>query len=316
MTPARLPAHATSLREVIGEHEVVAFSIGPSGESWLVLALETLDYRSGNNLFAKTRHDAPQRYRVLSVRDGQVEVDLTIEGEPFNIHLVQPFAGGLLLACARCCRRGPDDVDLNGRLYAMDGTFKQALLLGDGIESLHATRRGALWASYFDEGVFGNYGWDVPVGASGLVSWSAQGEKQYEFDAVGAPGSISDCYALNVATDDDVWCCYYTDFPLVHLRGGRVVSVWPNPVAGSHAFAVGAGHALFAGSHEAHHEFHLVQLGANGTGRLVRSFELHDDEGERVRADRVDGRGSALHVLAGGVLHTVELSEVLRSHRR
>ena len=29
---------------------------------------------------------------------------------------------------------------------------------------------------------------------------------------------ICDCYAVNVASDEDVWCYYYAEFPLVHLR--------------------------------------------------------------------------------------------------
>lgn len=34
---------------------------------------------------------------------------------------------------------------------------------------------GRIVTSYFDEGIFGNFGWDQPLGASGLVVWDEQG---------------------------------------------------------------------------------------------------------------------------------------------
>ncbi|WP_176444820.1 hypothetical protein [Paenibacillus herberti] len=37
-------------------------------------------------------------------------------------------------------------------------------LLGDGIQSVQVTDKGIIWTSYFDEGVFGNNGWDKPIG--------------------------------------------------------------------------------------------------------------------------------------------------------
>lgn len=103
------PSSTYSLRETIGDCNVVAFNIGPTGEVYLVLALESLDYRAECNgfaSFAKTVPDSPQRYRILAFRESRVELDFVVDREPFNIHEVQPITDGLLLACSRSEYRG------------------------------------------------------------------------------------------------------------------------------------------------------------------------------------------------------------------
>jgi hypothetical protein len=298
---------------------VVGFNVGPRGEVYLVLALEPLDYRTEDNgfaTFAKTVPRSPQRYRVLAIREGDVELDLVIDHEPFNIHDIQPLADDLLLVCARSAYRGPNDFDLNGRTYGRDGTFIRELLLGDGIETIQATTRGELWVSYFDEGIFGNNGWRNPVGAAGLVAWSDKGEKLYDYEADGSVGAMSDCYALNVATDVDVWCYYYTDFPLVQLREKRIASTWRVPVAGSHAFAVAAGHALFAGGYKDPDTFQLVRLGLDGAATRIGHFELKNEDDATVKAERTIGRGGSLYVLSEGILYMIAIDDVLARHGR
>jgi hypothetical protein len=250
------------------------------------------------------------------LREGEVELDLVIDREPYNVHDIQPLAENLLLVCSRSEYRGPGDFDLNGRLYARDGSFVRGFLLGDGVETVQATRRGELWASYFDEGIFGNFGWQDPVGAAGLVAWSDRGEKLYDYEPAGPATPISDCYALNVATDDDVWCCYYTDFPLVHLHKKQIASTWNVPVSGSHAFAVAAGHALFAGDYKNRDAFHLIRLGENGAATRLGQFALQGEGGAAVKAERTVGRGGSLYVLGEGILYEVALEEVLAGRGR
>lgn len=307
------------MREQIGERNVVGFNVGPRGEVYLVLALEPLDYRTEDNGFAtfpKTVPRSPQRYRVMAIREGDVELDLIIDHEKFNIHDIQPLGDDILLVCARSTYRGPNDFDLNGRVYTRDGTFVREFLLGDGIAAIQATTRGEFWASYFDEGIFGNHGWRNPVGVAGLVAWSEKGGKLYDYEADGSLGAMSDCYALNVATDDDVWCYYYTDFPLVQLREKRIASTWKVPVAGSHAFAVAGGHALFAGGYEGRDTFQLIRLGLDGAATHIGQFELKDQGGATVKAERTIGRGGSLYVLSEGILYVIAIGDVLARHGR
>ena len=55
-----------------------------------------------------------------------------------------------------------------------------------------------------------------------------------------------DCYALN-ATDDGVWACPYTDFPLVRFVPGEPVRWWRNEITGPQAIAIDDIKALLAG---------------------------------------------------------------------
>lgn len=308
------PSFSCSLKETIGDHTVVAFNVGPGGEVYILLAIGRPDYRTEANgvaSFAKIVPDVPQQYRVLVLRKGEIELDLAIHGERFNIHDIQPLGNDLLLACSRSEYRGQDDVDLNGRVYSRDGRFLKAFLLGDGLQTMQTTSGGEIWTSYFDEGVFGNNGWHDPVGADGLVAWNGLGEKIYAYDAADPVDPIDDCYALNVAGTEDVWCYYYTDFPLVHLHKKRIVSTWNVPVSGSHAFAVACDHALFAGGYDQRNVLQLVRLAHDGGSVLTGEFDMVGADGLAVKLGQAIGRGAMLHVLDDAVLYEVDLKQVI-----
>lgn len=283
--------------------EPVAFNVGPDGVLYLVVARKPAEYREvlpNGVSFARTVPEQPQTYRVVGLRDGRTVLDVTVADERFNVHDVQPVGRRLLLACARSRYRGPDDYDRNGRLYTRGGKFVRGILLGDGIQAVQATAAGAIWTSYFDEGVFGNFGWQEPVGASGLIAWDATGRKRYEFRPPAGLDAICDCYALNVASDDDVWLCYYTEFPLVRLHRQQVAGVWKVPVAGSHAFAVAGEYALFQGGYGDHNRYHLLRLGEGGRAEKVAAVELCDPDGRKLEPVWTVGRGEALWLVNGG----------------
>lgn len=304
----------TSLAPLIGDGELVAFNAGPDGVVYVVVALKPLDYRTeqpGWASFAKTVPDQPQRYRVVGLSGPQSVLDLVVEGERFNIHDIQPLVDELLLVCARSYYKGPDDFEKNGRVYTRDGKFAREILLGDGIQSVQATRGGVIWTSYFDEGVFGNYGWQSPVGASGLVAWDSAGNKLYEFQPSAGLDAICDCYALNIESEEDVWLYYYTEFPLVRLHLRKVASVWKMPLGGSSAFAVSAGHALFRGGYKDRDTYQLFALGKDGNPKLLAKIELRNEKGSKLVAHRVVGRADVIHIIFDGFLYRVDVQTAL-----
>ncbi|WP_061297964.1 hypothetical protein [Herbidospora cretacea] len=145
-------------------------------------------------------------------------------------------------------------------------------MLGDGIEHVQTTPSGEIWVGYFDEGIGGNFGWGgprgpEPIGASGLVRFSAGLERVWTFPEDPPYGGISDCYALNVA-GEDAWACYYMDFPVVRVSGDEVTA-WENTVEDARALVVADGRATVVGVHPA------------------------------LTGARVTGRGAELHVVAG-----------------
>ncbi|MDN3577823.1 hypothetical protein QWZ03_13700 [Chitinimonas viridis] len=309
-----------SLQAVVSAEAMVAFNIGPDGVVYAVYACRPLDGRttvSGWASSAKTVPTSTQVYRVIGVLGEDRILDILIANERFNIHLVQPLGQDILLACARSYYRGPDDYELNGRLYGRDGALKQEILLGDGIEDMQTTKHGEIWTSYFDEGIFGNYGWHDPIGSSGLIAWDALGQKRYEYGPPAGLDSICDCYALNVGSDDDVWCYYYTNFPLVHLYQKRIASAWHIPVRGSRAFAIAGGYALFAGSYDATDTLHLLQLLPEGKVKQMGQFVPYDEAGNALELSHVVGRGDSLWMLdTQGLGYKVRVSELLQLTRR
>jgi hypothetical protein len=294
--------------------EIVAFNIGADGVVYIAVALSPLDYRIKHRsgaTFARVISRRPQSYRVLGLTGGQVVLDIEIQRERFNIHDIQPVGHELLLSCARSHNRQLRGPQRNGRIYGRNGAFKRGILLGDGINCIQATSSGVIWTGYFDEGVFGNYGWTAPLGAAGLVAWDADGNKLYEFQPTGGLDMICDCYALNVASDDDVWLYYYTEFPLVHLRRREVVSTWNVPVTGSRAFAVSDGHALFLGGYDHDDICRLLRLESSGKVEELGEIELQNAEGENLVAERTVGRGEAITLLSKGNIYSMTVSKAL-----
>ena len=84
----------------------------------------------------------------------------------------------------------------------------------------------------------GDPGGEAPAGACGLVRFTPDLQLNWRLlshvQQRGAP--ISDRYALN-AGDTGVWACYYTDWPVVRIRGDAVTR-WPNTVSGAKAIAL------------------------------------------------------------------------------
>ena len=120
--------------------------------------------------------------------------------------------------------RAKGNSDQNAHVYDSAGTLSRSFHAGDGIEDIQTTEDGRTWVSYFDEGVFGG----TTLGQAGLACLDRSGQVNFKFSDLAARGTdIADCYALNVCSDQVVWRCYYTDFPLVQLANGKIAGIWP-----------------------------------------------------------------------------------------
>ena len=114
---------------------------------------------------------------------------------------VQPMPGDKFLAAGARCRWRRDGPDRNGVLYDADGQVVSESVLGDGIRHVLATSNGQVWIGYFDEGIYGNYGWgragtEEPVGAYGFVRFSPELVPVWHYPRyteIGRWDAISDC---------------------------------------------------------------------------------------------------------------------------
>jgi hypothetical protein len=226
---------------------------------------------------------------------------------------VQPLPQGRILAVGARARWRPEGADRNAVVYDADGDVLIEATLGDGIEHVLTTRTGHVWVGYFDEGVYGNYGWGgpgpTPLGACGLARFSADLRPDWEFPYDGHWGAISDCYALNV-DGEDAWTCYYTGFPVVRVHEGALTG-WRNDIDGAKALAVGGSRVALQGGYGASYD--RLVIGDLGDGRLhvTARYRVVLPDDRPLPADAlVIGRGPDLHLLVGDDWYRLALEDV------
>jgi hypothetical protein len=230
---------------------------------------------------------APVSAKYEKVRDYNVirwEKDhiwnTTIHAPSLDIAIIQPFPGGILLAGSRC-RWRPEDIEKNALIIDWNGKEISRFVLGDGIQDLRTTKHGTIWVSYYDEGVFGNYGWGrpgpQPIGKSGLVAFSPQGTMCFSYDHTAARTDVvCDAYALNVAGKDDIWLYFYTEFPIVRILNGSYYK-WEFGVGGARALAVRKEQAFLVGDYKAPALGRIVELAPEGIAKITGEVLLLDD---------------------------------------
>ncbi|MGO4547418.1 hypothetical protein AB4Z29_21780 [Paenibacillus sp. 2TAB23] len=249
--------------------EIVSAQIGSDGCMY-VLLINQIPVRE-RGMFVPTTLKKSYTYKVLYLDDQDIE-EVVIANQHFNYHYVQPLHRQLLLVGARCSYYGAGNYDLNAKVCDYKGNTIRVFMLGDGIQSVQVTEQGTIWTSYFDEGVFGNNGWDKPIGAQGLLAWDEHGNKRYE-DQV---SEIADCYALNAVKDEEVWFYYYTDFLLGCISGGLgqpKVSFMNPEISGSSGFCTDGYHFLFDGGYGKSGTYVLKKIerpGRLSTGHNIR----------------------------------------------
>lgn len=209
----------------------------------------------------------PRRHLLVQVWE-KSERSVVLPAEEQHLALAQPYLDGFLLAAWRQHGRP------NGVRVDFDGRVLDRIALGDALEDVRVSYDESIWCSYFDEGVYGH-----GVGQAGLVRYDAGGAITYRYNTGPRPTDfISDCYALDVAPDGDVWLCFYTDFPIVRLRDGAR-SLWKNGVTGARALAVDGERVILFGGYWEDRTGHIVELGADGVAASRETVLLTDERG-------------------------------------
>jgi hypothetical protein len=248
-----------NITDVIGDRNLVTLSATASPEPVITfLSSETtLTYRNRNGSTLRTAKK-PIRFHVHQwTPDWQNTTSL--EETYRNYHCVESVEKDEYLLV---CGRAANDQEHNAFIYGSQGQLIRSFPVGDAVASAQASRAGnRIWVSYFDEG-FGE-----PFSEEGVMSFETDGAPAFRFlsDVVNRPPyfvpQIFDCYAMNVAADNDVWLYYYTEFPLVRLHQGHVKHVWENlPFSGSHAFSVTDDRVLFSGGYNEADRLYIVPL--------------------------------------------------------
>ncbi|HEX8464850.1 MAG TPA: hypothetical protein VF627_09565 [Abditibacterium sp.] len=206
-----------------------------------------------------------------------------------------------LCVASRCHRQ-----EKNALVFNHDGVLQRSWHVGDGVEDVQVAPNGAIWVSYFDEGVFG----DTPISNQGLNCFDSEGNRKFGFlnDTTGAAVEIVDCYALNVASNRDTWLLFYTGFPLVHLREQKVHAIYQATpeMIGCHAFAICDSRRLFTGGY---HFKNRIFWRDEASKRQVE-LEVTDQNGDELSWNHACGRGGDLFLCNGPKVWMLSLNEI------
>lgn len=295
------------LYEYLEDYQIVSVSIG-ADNGYYILAVNSIPPRI-DGMFPQTQTTTFQNYKVIILQWDKVYT-VNIDNQEWNYHFVQPIGRDrLLLACARSRYYGRNKYDLNGKIFDMNGTLIKEILLGDGIQDMKVTDRGIIWTSYFDEGIFGNYDWDNPIGSCGLRAWNQDGEPIYIHNN---PESnfICDCYALNVVSDTEVWFYYYTDFLLGKIKVDKIDYYDPK-LSGADGFLIYDRYALFRGGYDNRDEYRLLEFVKGGTLKEKRIITFTDENDKVIVADDFDCRGGRILLRVGNKLYCTDLVDII-----
>ena len=211
---------------------LVLLVVGEGDEEVAFPVLEQAEWAT----FPETKSNKAYKAWMLRVRNG-IEQEVEISTIKSAYPRVDVLPDGGFIVVSRRCKFADGKGELNACLYDADGSLQKELCFGDGIEDIATTADAKIWVSYFDEGVFGNYGWDDPMGYAGLNCFDTEGKVIWQYPLEDSPHSIDDCYAMTL-NRDEVWICFYSDFPIVQVDGNHQIKYWKNKVAGARCIAI------------------------------------------------------------------------------
>lgn len=282
MTTTIVASHLGNLPQVISGSHHIRLMIGPTNEIIILSADKPIYPDYERKLFPVP----PFSYQVHRRTAEGWRLALSIVATQERFSFAQPLPRDRwLLVEARKQKGRP-----NAFVYDERGELLGAFDAGDGVEHVQATSRGEVWVGYFDEGVYGG----GELEQSGLVCLDETGKPMMRYwHDVAEPNSlpcIDDCYALNVL-DDDVWVCYYSHFPIVHLRQRKLEQSWVDwPSKAVRALAFSENKLLMVAAYRRDGLLYSTDL----RRRSLSEVTVTDSHGQALSFDASYGRNSVL----------------------
>lgn len=283
-----------------GKDEIIDISISNKGIDLLLIHTKPM-YRisTPQGTFSKIKSDKPKDFSFLRIGfDGGLVQKNRIPQQYFNFHYAcyLPAIEELVLVSARCRYHNADNIDRNARVFDLDGNFKRDFVMGDGINDIKVDTNDQLWTAYFDEGIFGNYGWELPIGMPGLIAWDHLGNQQWAYEPIDGLNYMADCYAINIGEDNSIWFYFYTEFPLVQLNNQREIKFWETDLRGAGCINVWKGQVLFSGGYQ-EKDFHLYKIVGQELEKL-EDISFQSSKGKKLqKRDYIRSTGATIGFL-------------------
>lgn len=266
----------------------------------------------GGASFPGTRLDRPIEVALTAYENGLEPTTVTVVADlPLALPHIDRFPDGRWLVVGSRCRWRPEGPENNALLYAADGRLLREGCLGDGLSHVRVAPDNTIWTGYFDEGVYGNFGWGgpsgpQPLGAGGIVTWDEDFRKVWELNE--DEFLVDDCYTLNVA-DGVAWACPYANFPVVRMAAGSTEVFATEGITGPYAVIAQGERVAMLGTYG---DPTLVVYGRLGEGLL------HEEGRRRLRAKdlpverrfHVYASGPVVHFFVGSTWSTLSLDDL------
>ncbi len=293
------------------DDEIVSISVDKDGINSLIIHLAP-EYRTENGMFAIIKTEKPKNYTFFRHDfNGNLIFKTIIKNEYFNFHNVNILPNDeILLICGRSRYVSETEIDKNARVYNIEGEFLRDFIVGDGIENVKIDNNGDIWTSYFDEGIFGNYGWNNPIGSSGLVCWDKKGNKKWEFEPIEGLNYMADCYAMNIDSENNVWFYYYTEFPIVKLNGEKKIEFWNTTIHGANSLNIFKNKILMADGYSGD-VFVLLELKGKSIKKL-NEIEFISVEGDELNnRNYISSSGSNIGFRSNNKIYLINMNEIV-----
>ncbi|USK32582.1 hypothetical protein LIT25_18550 [Bacillus sp. F19] len=279
--------HIYSIRELPSRYEYTCFSADFNGQL-IIMGVKKISKKTFRYDIYHFNNEEIQKYTISTIK---------------SFHHIQRLYDSWLLADARA----EDEKVQNATIFDDYGTSIISFHLGDGIENLQVSENGDIWVGYFDEGVYGD-----TVGGSGLSCFNSNGEQVFDFSdfSLGKKDIpiIDDCYALNVVSNDDIYCYYYSDFPLLNLKNMRDYRVFNELIIqGSKAFAVWRDHILFGPTYN-NDKVYLYSL----RDKCTITYKPVNENGKILKDFEVVGRKSIMYLIDEKDIYRIDLRLLIK----
>lgn len=299
---------AADIKDDLMGYTIVSASLGASGEICILGVNEVPEKIDG--MFPPVQTETTLNYKAVIEGKGYRQV-VELKNQKWNYHYIQLIdENNILLACARAKLYKDGKFDLNAKVFDLGGNLVREFLLGDGIQDIFVTNKNKIWTSYFDEGVIGNFGWNTPIGRFGLRSWNSDGKECFLYPNYGLH-FIVDCYALNVAAEEEVWFYFYTEFELGRYSKGRLDYFQPD-VKGSDGFIVFDNYFLFRGGYDDQDQYILCKMGPRNKLTKIMNITLADEENTILSPHHISCRGYEMLLVKDKKAYVLNLKEFLQ----
>lgn len=298
-------SYLIDIKEYINGYEIINSQLGFDNKIYILL-VDRIPERINDGMFVQTKTKEKFQYKILIVENENV-IEVNLYNQQYNFSFVQPIKENrLLIVGARARFYKENKYDLNAKIFDFDGVLQKEIFLGDGIQNVQTTLEGDIWVSYFDEGVFGNFGWDNPVGKTGLNSFNSEGKLDYSNENA----DICDCYALNVINKNEIWFYYYSDFLLGKIEKEEITFYNPS-ISGATGFSKDNEYFLFDGGYNNRDKYILLLI--NKSGVFIKKCEISfkDEENIKINSRDIDFRGDKLILRNKTKLYSISISYLL-----